>query len=216
MSNNEIWRENGAVIPFPRPTRENGFAIDQPPFVCIKFNAEWLPYVMGALKILMRAETYETDGETANLDAREAMMLPALIVDCQEEDTNWYLESVGSHGVINTFLYPFSGPDSSRQWLFRCTPDGLEVADFTVRGFDRADTDLKVGGKVDWVVEGDPEGSVRAITLLITRCDDGVDTVTDFTPYGATGDEWKSIRVIAGNAITMSVTSYDNWTCGPA
>lgn len=64
------------VSSFQRPVAPPGVDSDVAPFVCVQFNATWLPYVLGALKQLVMQYTWDTtDPDEINLVQQRAFNL---------------------------------------------------------------------------------------------------------------------------------------------
>lgn len=217
----KYWKNNGAYIPFPLPVipddGDNTFPV--PDKICVP--TKWLPFVQGALKVLCRPETWDMSEEDTNNAVRAAMGLLSAVTDVDCDPPlyhNWGLAYTNSAGGVldGPWDPPILEPATSKPYNITVNPNFLTVVDFTVRGYPIGDFDLTVGGDMWWAITGSPDGAPRAVTLIITHCDGGVETITDVTPISRLHDDVKSMRVLAGNALELNYVIYQHWLCGPA
>lgn len=76
--------ERGAYIPFPEPVVGPDFDIREGPCGYLVFNTYWRPYILGALKVLARPETWKADTQEEIDDlVEQGMHLQCLIPGVQ-------------------------------------------------------------------------------------------------------------------------------------
>lgn len=225
---NRAWMRDLAYIPFPRPvpTEPDMFAED--PFIDwhVGFDVLFLPYVLGACKVLARPETYIGANlvDIENMTRMGNWLLFRLMTPEPPPVTapNWEVQFVTTHGTPQGYQTDVEFADiavgTGRNYVgvWESEPVSIEP-EVLVRGHDALNASLIVGGVWDMfeVRTGTP-GAEKAIVVTITFCDDTTDIFSGFTPYITTG-VYKSFNVVAGSApIVIRASISGDWLCGPA
>jgi hypothetical protein len=107
------WQSGGSFIPYPYPVDFPDADIEDTPKVSLCFNESWLPWVLGALKVLARSETWDTDQEASDALVEQGMRLQRLVnAGCETppELPNWELELTVSEGFVDQDMWLFREP----------------------------------------------------------------------------------------------------------
>lgn len=83
MSDKIPFSRVGFFPSFPQPVQPPTTDIKASPTLALCFNEEWLPLIMGAVKVLMRPETYKGDIPTIIDAVANASQLVAQIGECE-------------------------------------------------------------------------------------------------------------------------------------
>jgi hypothetical protein len=156
VSFDDFWRKGHAFMPFllpvPTPETDPQDSAD----TSISFNSEWAPYVLGALKVLTRPETWKgPDQATIELTIQRVMTWLAVIEDFSALCPAFYVGLTQDHCSWDTDNVDFQAidtgdcPGQEREYSADCST-GLSgsVAKVGVGMFKVSD-DTPCGGLVD-------------------------------------------------------------------
>lgn len=87
MSDKIPFSRVGFFPSFPQPVTPPSTDIKASPQLALCFNEDWLPLIMGAVKVLMRPETYKGDIPTVIDAVANASQLVSQIGECEVERT---------------------------------------------------------------------------------------------------------------------------------
>lgn len=219
-----LMQRHGPYIPFEKPIPTPISAADDTPLMSICFNQQWLPMVIGALKVLTRPETWVgTDAHIRSTIASAQNILAMYGNGCSPltRIPNWYPSLTLDHGNFDSdaWFNPDYGnyPDGTpwARYDLPVWPDAILNPDVTVTFKARSDDSL-VGGDVEYIRithESDPAG--HAFTLSVIDCLDADTEISDFTPYTLYG-QFKNFRFIAGGEGTywIKISIDGDWLCG--
>jgi len=218
------YRELGFFVPFPRPIPILEIEPDAAPLVKVCINEDWLPIVVGALKVLAMPQTWanSSNEDTANMVLRASLLLDLFDGNCGtiEEDINWFLDFVPGSGNDSDIqeMGAGVGPDDTTSWAGEINKNiitGNSVID--VSGHPNDDPDLLVGGLItNILVIGTPIGASFAWTISWVDCLDNTGVDTGLGNLGVSNVHWKSFSVIMGGSCHFDVTIKGLWECGPA
>lgn len=216
----------GPYIPFEKPIPVPVSLADEEPLSHICFSSEWLPFVIGALKVLARPETWEGTDLEINAVSRSAHDLLAAFYDgCPETVPvcNWHLGVVMSHGFYdaNAWNSPKFGVGYDDvpwiQYDLICWSNDPIPPSLEVRGLSN-DTLAHVGGQFEHCQissSSDPAG--QSYVATITDCLGSVVVHSDFTPRNYFG-QFQTVNFVAGNNVVywLKIEISGNWLCGGA
>jgi hypothetical protein len=216
---NEFYRENGYFIPFTHPVDFPDTELDDEPQVRLCFNADWVPYVLGALKILARPETWEASKEGRDVLVQEAMSFAGRI---QENCTDpppvpFYAPYVsanpyGSHnGDLFAEYWPIdnpSEPDPEFRYFLVAGGDGLVGLDITVK-FARTPENCDISPYLSRLRIEAQNGLGYAFVLDILNSFDQHEIVTDFLPFEKADFECKQFNLVLGSAEAIATIAID-------
>ncbi len=221
------WASGFSFIPFPTPVDFPDSDIEDTPRVSLCFNADWLPWVLGALKVLARSETWDADQETSDVLVEQAMRLQTLVTDGCETVLpvpNWHLELVLTSGFYDADLWnnpqrtTVGGEPALHYRLMTGYALGVG-ADVLVRGIRNSD-DALVGGQMNVHVEAANPTLVEPTSYGETFCDDTTFAETSIdTPYDVDSQK-KNFEFVAGyfaeSEYLIDIIIVGDWLCGPA
>jgi hypothetical protein len=124
-----MWPDSSFATPvssFQRPVPLVSINPDASPLVCVKFNAYWLPYIIGSLKQLLLQTTWATsDPDTLNLEQGRAFNLIEIFASAQRCVTE-----LVQHGTEIEDIVGIRVDCDCNVWITCC--DGTEVQLATV------------------------------------------------------------------------------------
>lgn len=218
-----LMRQQGPYIPFETPVPIPTALSDDAPLSHICFNSEWLPAVIGALKVLCRPETWEgTDEDIRSVIASAHDLIATYSSGCDIAATgpNWYLDLEVSNGHydhdawFNPIFYVTSGGIPAAEYILFVWADGIFNPDVTISGRAVSD-DSYVGGRFDdWFIQNESDPAGQAYVLTTLDCLGNLVVNTDFTPRHYSGD-FQGGQFVAGNATVymMHITIQGDYTC---
>jgi hypothetical protein len=186
--------------------------------MCI--NAAWEPYILGALKVLARPETWK--GANRALAVQKATRLLTMFKDgCPPEfdPPNWELQGTTNSGTGGLIYLPLQYTSDQIVYFGSFDVDLLGVSDVTIHGFVAGeDPTLVVGGK--WKSATIDRSAFNGADLFCSVervfCDDTSIIDSGFTPFTYSLIEVKSFNIITNGAWTFRAVILDDWLCGPA
>jgi len=183
---NHFKRDFGPWKPFPEPLPPPIVDPAESPFLALKFNEAWRPYIVGCLSSLARPETYE---DTLDAFIREDIdfgsQLPFLIepylpVICP----NWWWVEVESTRVgYSTLFKPFAIPDCGERgtgyFAFATQDPILQYCAMEFKGQDLAET--LTGGLVHTLwIQNASNNALANIHLYYEECTGNAATIDGF------------------------------------
>lgn len=221
---NRFYKQFGPWKPFPEPLVPPIVDPREEPFLILKFNEAWRPYIVGCLSSLARPETYEDILDNfIREDIDNGGELPWLIQPYPVVAFyNWrHVQKPGDNGdspivIVESFTAPgidgfygsrFLGLDFDRDNAVQVTGVGL-----TGPGT------YPVGGHVvsmfGFLLE-----TVVGNTWSVERTDCLDNTVVDTfggQDFEITDFDCKAFQIIALGSYFVSIIIDTNWECGPA
>jgi len=196
--------------------------VDGGTLVSMTFSEDWLPYVLGALVVLSRPETWNADG--ADLDAvlLEADYLLTLWDDGPTGaplPINWLLTQHLNHGRLTQFSrFPDVGiPDDQAEYICNIEPDLGIQPDIKIMGFVLGSPTLPAGGKfAKLLILPAIVGSVAAATIELEDLFGVVSSDTQILPINMANLHLRSVRVIGTGPLQIQLTIAGPYEVGPA
>jgi len=210
------WASGGAFIPFPMPVPFPDSDVEETPTVCLRFNEDWLPWVLGALKVLARSETWASDVEGTDALVEQGHRLLSLVEDpCNPIIVPFYLPYVsaldaGSYdGDLFSQYWRIDNP-SEPDPEFRIVLVGAgavgSALDITVR-FARVPENCDVSPFLSRLAISSQNGIGYAYVLTLTDAFGTPEVISDFLPFERTDFELQEFNLVLGSdAATVTIT----------
>jgi len=215
-----LMDNNGYFIPFMSPVTPPSNEIDQELSKQLVFDGSWLPVILGALKVLVRPETYvDITERTAIESSLEGHQLLDLIDDYPKTLYNWHLLlTVDADYYI--ILEPSSCPSSRERKAFIAVWNSNDALAGAIgiggQGRDVASGDI-VGGDFTVDVYYQPSAS-KAYTEGSTDCTGTYDPHSGFVENGHhlfsySGRDNFNVSIDAITLMLVVVTITSDYTC---
>lgn len=169
----------GAVLPYvtyPNPVPVIVAAPTDPPVVCIQVNVDWVPYILGCLKALLAASTWNSDDENVVATMQENAQLLIDTIAAYEAcpmidfrlnpDDPHYWDWTSDGGVIWT-----RQPDTVSHFTPTYTADGTSPSGYDESvngGLSSTDIPLLTATDPDAVVKNPTSGDENVVEATAT------------------------------------------------
>lgn len=215
---NRTWRKFGPWVPFERPVTPPESGVFDPPLYGVCINEEWIPYLLGAMDVLRRNQTWaESDDDLLAIVERQWDTAMASVASCPGEllQTNYELY-FPQGGAVGWWTYGF---------LSNFTPFG-EFLGYAATPIDIRWRDIEslgaAGGQID-ALDIIPMGPT-ALTVTGYDCLDEITSVSGSWGafqisdlYGETQHQAKRIYIMSSATQCMCHLRWlGMWECGPA
>jgi hypothetical protein len=215
--------ERGAFIPFPLPVEGPEEDIRSGPCGVLVFNDSWRPYILGALKVLARPETWKSDDpEKIAGWVEQGMhlqsMLPGISGNIGPCNVDWVAiaDFVAGFHHIGTLLNPLDEVSGQFYFSYAAINDLGDAGAVSIH-FEDFNGNF-VGGLVDVRWFSINTNIIPSFWQYdYTDCTGGHHTGSDFTTGGALlNKQMREIAISQTGGLYVTVTLKGKFLCGPA
>lgn len=221
---NRFFQQFGPWKPFPEPLPPPIVDPRDEPWLIVKFNEAWLPYIVGCLSSLARPETYEDVLDNfIREDIDNGGELPWLIEPFPVvQFYNWYWahDASQTNNLPHLTTYEFYAPgiDGNYGAIFQAVDfDVNNAVQLDIQGYEIG-SNSPVGGPISsfaaqlWQTV---VGNVFHVTTI--DCLDN-EVATDYggQSFEVIGGSYKHISVLTQGAFQLVIQTNGDWTCGVA